>query len=131
MRIWTMAAPLLMLASQASAVNWVTTPASPLGLTSMYDADSVYVEASTGLIYASTCGVTSCVEAAYAKDISVSRYDCDARTVAYDYGRGDWSPPAKRASSEYDMSDNTYKDGTTASEILEAVCALRTSWPRR
>ena len=108
----------------ALAENWVTTPASPLGLTSIYDADSVYVEASTGLVYVRTCSEKPC------DSYSKSRYDCDARSVSDDIG-GVWSPPATRSPDPYDMADNTYNDGTTAAEILEAVCAQRTSWPRR
>jgi hypothetical protein len=133
MRIWTVlaAAPMLLSAPGVSAENWVTTPASPLGLTAMYDADSVYVEASTGLVYATTCDQKPCTNSNYSENLNISRYDCDARTVSFDRSDGQWSPPATRASNDYDMADNTYKDGTTAAEVLEAVCAGRASWPRR
>jgi hypothetical protein len=133
MKVWSFVVavlPLALFTTQALAENWVTTPASPLGLTSTYDADSVYVEASTGLIYATTCDEKPCIAAKDDYNISLSRYDCDRATVSY-YRVNEWSTPATRASNEYDMSENTYKDGTTSSEILEAVCAQRSSWPRR
>lgn len=120
------------ISTAAFAENWVTTPASPLGLTSIYDADSVYVNVSTGLLYVTTCTKKPCVPSSDVyENIGRSRYDCDARSVSYDDGGGHWSPPATRSPNEYDLADNKYHDGTTAAEILEAVCSRRTSWPRR
>lgn len=117
----------------ASAENWVTTPASPAGLTSIYDADSVYVEVSTGLVYVTTCDEKPCVASNHNvyENISVSRYDCDARSVSYDDGKGRWSTPKTRTENEYNLDDTKYSAGSTADEILEAVCAQRTSWPKR
>ena len=120
------------LSTTASAENWVTTPASALGLTSIYDADSVYVEASTGLVYVTTCDQKPCVASSSVyENIGRSRYDCDAQSVSYDDGEGRWSTPATRSTNEYNTEDNKYSSGTTAAEVLDAVCAQRNSWPKR
>ena len=117
-------------ATSALAENWVTIQ-SATGLTTMYDADSVYAQTSTGLIYLMSCNDEKCEAGNATQHTSQERYDCAARTVAfYIDGRG-WGVPNRQASNEYLAADNEYLPGTSVAITLAAVCAKKESWPKR
>ena len=116
--------------TSALAENWVTIQ-SAAGLTTMYDADSVYVQTSTGLIYLASCDDEKCEAGNATQHTSQERYDCAARTVAFNNdGRG-WGMPNRQASNEYLAGDSEYLPGTSVAITLAAVCAKKDSWPRR
>jgi hypothetical protein len=72
-RTMSLAAVFLLLGlTSASAENWVNA-----GQT-QYDAESVYVGASDGLVYFTVCMQDKCVPDDTAQMIMYMRYDCDA-----------------------------------------------------
>ena len=92
----------------ASAENWVD--AGKL----QYDADSVYVGASSGLLYFTVCMADKCVAGDADQMVMYMRYDCDAQTE----------------SNLEAFSDNWTRPVARTGDIESKLCAQRASLPR-
>jgi hypothetical protein len=115
----------------AIAENWVKTPPNSTGMTAMYDADSVYLKASTRIIYVTTCGDVTCTTRNPSELFGPEsdRVNCADKTLSH-LQDGDWSIPSRPSKEEYALKDNEYAPGTDAAMIVNTMCARESSWPR-
>jgi hypothetical protein len=114
----------------ALATNWVKTPPNSTGMTAMYDADSAYLEMSTGLVYVTTCGDEACVTRTPGDLFGPrkERVDCATRSIANFDGQR-WGAPFLPG-DEYSMNDNEYRPETDAAMTVQAMCSNKDSWPK-
>jgi len=117
--------------TNAIAGHWVKTTPNSTGMTTMYDAESVYLESATGLVYVTTCDDDACVARAPGALFgpTQARVDCAARSISY-LGKRGWGAPAHEG-KEYSTNDNEYQPETSAAMTVEAMCSQKDSWPSR
>jgi hypothetical protein len=113
------------------AANWVKTPPNSTGMTAVYDADSVYVKSSDGLVYAMTCMDMACTTRSPDELFGpqLERVNCAVKSISYS-DRGQWSIPALQSKTPYSMDDNEYQPETDAAMTVSAMCAHKASWPK-
>jgi len=99
---------LLLSLTSASAENWVAEGPTK------YDADSVYVGASDGLVYFTACMEDKCVAGNTDQMVMYMRYDCDAGTESN-----------MEAFEEHWIAPWPHK-----TDLESSLCAQRASLPR-
>jgi len=117
---WFVGALGFLTSTAAWAENWVHADQY-----SLYDRDSAYVEAQSGLVYVTVCNSTTCTSGAAGNDTSLERLDCATRTAS-NYVEGTWQPPA----SEGDGLGQ-YSPQSTIAAVIGKVCAQKASLPSR
>ncbi len=116
----------------AMAATWVSTPPNASGMTELYDVDSVYMKASTRMIYVTTCDDVKCTTSSPGELFgpTATLVNCADRSVSYAQGDG-WGAPAHESKTSVAMNDDEYAPGTSAAMTVDAMCARENSWPKR
>ena len=118
--------------SCAFAENWVVTQPNLHGMTAMYDADSAYVRVSDHLIYSLTCMDQACTLKSRNELFGpqLIRVNCVARSFS-NLDNGRWGVPSYPSKHPYSFKTNEYDPESSAGLQVSALCAHKTSWPRR
>jgi hypothetical protein len=99
---------LLLTQTSASAENWVDDGKI------QYDADSVYIGSSSGLVYFTICMADKCVAGDQDQMVMYMRYDCDAQMESnLEAFAENWNQPVARTG-----------------DLESKLCAQRASLPR-